>query len=137
MKKYALDVIIAYIVFFALWSGYGMVFMDKFEPMMAVMHPMGHMNQNVVIVLHLIQTLAMLWIWHNGVGSNDVKKGVMFGVVYGILIGATDMIWFYGLIELPQDPKTVQFVGHVVISAVVGAVLAKLYQSPDKAIDDL
>lgn len=130
MKKYIVDVIVAYIVFAVLWTVYAMALM---EPQMAamgdLMHPQDHPNQMVVLVWHFIQTLVMVWFWHKGLGSDQVKDGLIFGLMYGLLIGASDMVWYYGM-AIPQDPKSLMFIGHLVISGIVGGGLAKLYPKP-------
>ncbi len=76
---------------------------------------------------HLVQTVAVVWLFDKAVGSGDVKAGAMFGFMVGLYLMASNSIWFTNLKEFPQDARMIMSVMDLAVGTIIGLLLAKLH----------
>ena len=69
----------------------------------------------------------MVALFNMAVASNDIKAGARFGLLIGGYLAATDTAMYTGL-KLDISPLPYSIAIHLLASAVVGMVLAKLYR---------
>lgn len=124
--KFVLNVVLAYVVYFVLYMGGGMMFMGAFEPGMAAMNPPEE-TMVATSAYHLVQTIVVVWLFDKAVGSGDLKAGAMFGFMVGLYLMATDSVWFTSVKDFPQDGRVVLSIMNVVNAAIVGAFLAFMH----------
>ena len=81
---------------------------------------------------HLVQTIAVVLMFNSFVASNDLIRGVKFGLLIGLYLAATDGTFYYSL-NMDVSPFPISIIIHLVAGAIVGAALTKLYKAGDGA----
>lgn len=128
LGRFALCVVVAYIVYAVLYSAIMMgVFAETFMANANMMRPPSDGLAPYMYLAHLVQTVAVVWLFDKAVGSNDVKAGAIFGLWVGTYLAATDSVNYAGL-NMSTDPWLLAVITHLFVGAVVGLVLAKLYR---------
>ncbi len=118
--KFVLNVVVAFVAYGVLYTLGTMAFAAQFSAMTAVTNPEGM----GILTYHLVQTVVVVWLFNKAVGSGDLKAGVMFGGMIGLYLLASDSIWFESLKDFPGDARMALGIMHLVIGAIVGALLA-------------
>lgn len=121
--KFILNVVVAYLVYGALYTTGTVVFADQFDAMMVALKPADTILMPEM-AYHLVQTIVVVWLFDKAVGSGDMKAGALFGAMIGLYLLASDAIWYVSLLDFPQDARMVQGFLHLVVGAIVGVVLA-------------
>ena len=109
--KMILNIVVAFILYGVLYSIEPMFLMpEAWAAAEAAMKPM--------------QTIVVVWLFTKAVGTGDVKAGIVFGLMIGLYLVATDSIWYSSLASFPQATRLPLMIMHLVNGAIVGAVLA-------------
>lgn len=125
--KYILCVIVAYIAYAVFYVGLTMfVFADLFMANADLMRPQDDPMAMYAFAGHFLQTCMVVALFNMAVGSSDVKRGAIFGLLMGGYLLATDMTFYFGM-KMSTAPLGVSAVIHLAVGAVVGVLLAKLY----------
>lgn len=125
--KYILSVLIAYIAYAALYIvSMTVVFADLFMTNADLMRPQDDPTAMYAYIGHLLQTCVVVALFNMAVGSSDMKKGAMFGVLMGGYLAATDITFYFGM-KMSTAPLAMSIVIHLVVGAIIGVLLAKLY----------
>lgn len=127
VRKFILNVVVAYIAYAVLYVVltmfvFGDLFMANAELMRAPDDPMAMYAYGG----HLLQTVMVVALFNMAVGSNDVAKGAKFGLLVGGYLAATDMTFYFGM-KMSTAPLAVSVIIHLVVGAIIGVLLAKLY----------
>ncbi|TNE62239.1 MAG: hypothetical protein EP335_13150 [Alphaproteobacteria bacterium] len=131
--RFTLCVIAAYIVYAALYIGIMMgVFGELFMANADMMRPPEDSLMAWGYLAHLVQTIAVVWLFDKAVGSNDMKAGAIFGFWVGLYLAATDSTFYTG-VKMSTDPWLVAMITHLFVGVVVGIVLSFLYKAPAPA----
>lgn len=130
--KFILGVVVAYIAYAVLYVVltmfvFGDLFMANAELMRAPDDPMAMYAYGG----HLLQTVMVVALFNMAVGSNDVAKGAKFGLLVGGYLAATDMTFYFGM-KMSTAPLAVSVIIHLVVGAIIGVLLAKLYGTGSK-----
>ncbi|MBV1900646.1 MAG: hypothetical protein KUG56_03130 [Kordiimonadaceae bacterium] len=126
LLRFSATTVAAFIAYGVLYVIGVEIFADKYGSMMAFMVPEDQIAM-ASLAYHLVQTIIVVWLFDKAVGSSDLKDGAVFGAMIGLYLMASDSIWFISIKDLPQDARLVQGLMSVVIGALVGVLLAKLY----------
>lgn len=127
IARFAGTTIAAFVAYMALYGGsVQLLFAEQFASMAAATVEPGE-NALAVMSYHLVQTIVVVWLFNKAVGSKDIKAGAVFGLMIGLYLMATDSIWFTNVKDFPQDARVVLSGLHLVVGAIVGVLLAKLY----------
>ncbi|WP_417449265.1 hypothetical protein [Kordiimonas sp.] len=122
--KFILNIVVAFVVYGLLYTVGPMFIMpEAFTAAEAAMKPMEE-TAVAVMTYHFVQTVVVVWLFGKAVGSGDIMAGVVFGFVIGLYAVATDSVWYTSLADFPQATRMPLMIMHLVINAVVGAVLA-------------
>ena len=122
--KFILNVVVAFILYGVLYTVEPMFLMpEAWVEAAAAMKPMEETMMGVM-TYHLVQTIVVVWLFTKAVGTGDVKAGVIFGLMIGLYLVATDSIWYSSLASFPQATRMPLMVMHLLNGAIVGAVLA-------------
>ncbi len=125
--QFALNLVVAFISFGVLHAlGNIFIYGGALESMSEYMRSADDPQQQWIRVGHLLQTAAMVYLWLGGFATNNLRGGAVFGMVYGTIIAATNMVW-WSSIKLPVDGMVVSIISGVIIGGLVGMILAKLY----------
>lgn len=122
--KFVLNVVVAFIAYGVLYTvGGDVIFRDAFATMAPAMHPQ---EETFVQTMgyHFVQTIVVVWMFGKAVGSGDMKAGVMFGVMFGLYLMATDAIWFANMLNLSGEARLPLTILHLVNGAIIGMLLA-------------
>ena len=124
--KYLLHVVIAYVVYSVFYVVlmmfvFGDLFMTNADMMRAQDDPLAMYAYGG----HFIQTCVVVALFNMAVGSDDVGKGVRFGLLMGGYLAATDLATYFGL-KLSTAPLMASIIIHLVVGAIIGFTLAKL-----------
>jgi hypothetical protein len=101
---------------------------DLFSANAALMRDPAETLASMAYVAHLAQTIVVVALYNMFVASNDLKRGIAFGLLIGAYLAATDSTFYFGL-KLSMDPWLASMIIHLSVGAVVGAVLSKLYKA--------
>lgn len=124
--KYLLHVVIAYVIYAVLYVLLTMVvFTDLFMSNADLMRPPEDPVAMYAYIGHFLQTCAVVALFNMAVGSDDVGRGVRFGLLMGGYLAATDMATYFGL-KMSTAPLAVSIIIHLVVGAIIGFTLAKL-----------
>lgn len=124
--KYLLHVVIAYVIYAVLYILLTMVvFGDLFMANADLMRPPEDPMAMYAYIGHFLQTCVVVALFNMAVGSDDVGKGVRFGLLMGGYLAATDMAMYFGL-KFSTAPLAISIVIHLVVGAIIGFTLAKL-----------
>ncbi|WP_417455816.1 hypothetical protein [Kordiimonas sp.] len=122
--KFILNIVVAYIVYGVLYTvGPMFIAADAFTAAEAAMKPMEETGM-AVMAYHLVQTVVVVWLFDKAVGSGDMKAAVVFGLMVGLYLVATDSVWYTMLKDFPQDTRMPIMGMHLVNNAIVAVVLA-------------
>lgn len=125
--RFSTTTVAAFVLYGVLYNvGITVLFPGVFESMAGATVDPGD-NMLPTMSYHLVQTVAVVWLFDKAVGSSDLKAGALFGFMMGVYLMATDSIWFTNLKDFPQDGHIVLSVMHLVVGAIIGMVLAKAY----------
>lgn len=130
--KFILSVVVAYIAYAILYVVltmfvFGDLFMTNAELMRAPDDPMAM----YAYAGHLLQTVMVVALFNMAVSSSDVAKGAKFGLLIGGYLAATDMTFYFGM-KMSTAPLAVSIAIHLVVGALIGVLLAKLYGMGNK-----
>lgn len=126
--RFILSVVVAFIIYAALYTGLMMFLLGDIYAVNAdMMRPQSDSLGMLGMAGHLVQTIIVVALFNMAVGSNDVKAGARYGLLIGGYLAATDVSTYAGL-KLAVSPLPYSVVIHLLVGAVVGMVLAKLYQ---------
>lgn len=132
LKTYLINVLVAFILYGLLMTLYGSTIMASSMAAMAdLMVPQDDPKAMVVLVWHLVQTMVMVWLWGR-FATKDKLEAAKFGFMFGLLVAATDMVWYYGM-KIPQDPKSLMFIGHLIVASLVAVGLSLIHKPADRA----
>ena len=133
--KYILSVIVAYIAYAVLYVLLTMfVFGDLFMANADLMRPQDDPMAMYAYAGHLLQTCVVVALFNMAVGSADVMKGAKFGLLIGGYLAATDMTFYFDM-KMSTAPLGVSIAIHLVVGALIGMLLAKLYGMGNKAAE--
>ncbi len=122
--KFILNVVVAYILYAVLYMVEPMFIMPAaWAEAAAAMKPMEEIAV-ATMLYHLVQTVVVVWLFTKAVGTGDIMAGVIFGLMIGLYLLATDSLWYTSLPDFPQATRVPLMVMHLVNGAIVGAVLA-------------
>jgi uncharacterized membrane protein SpoIIM required for sporulation len=122
--KFILNIVVAFILYGVLYTVEPMFLMpDAFKAAEAAMKPMEEIAM-ATMAYHLVQTVVVVWLFTKAVGTGDIMAGVIFGLMIGLYLVATDSVWYTMLADFPQATRMPMMVMHLVNGAIVGAVLA-------------
>jgi len=135
--RFILSVVVAYIVYAVLYMATMMgAFSDLFMANVSLMRAPDDSLMPFAYLAHLVQTIAVVWLFDKAVGSNDVKAGAIFGLWVGVYLAATDSTYYAGM-KMATEPWAMAMVIHLAVGAIVGAVLALLYKgSEPEAVEE-
>jgi hypothetical protein len=129
IMRFILCVIVAYIVYSILYVSTMVVALsDLFSANVALMRDPAETLASMAYVAHLAQTIVVVALYNMFVASNDLKRGVIFGLLMGAYLAATDSTFYFSL-NLSIDPWLASMIIHLFVGAVVGMVLSKLYKA--------
>ena len=126
IMRFAATTVAAYILYGALYMGGAAIFADQMAAMQTAM-VLPEDTFTATMAYHLVQTIAVVWLFDKAVGSDDMKAGALFGVMIGLYLMATNAIWFANVKDMPQDARVVMSLMDIIIGAIIGVVLAKLH----------
>lgn len=122
--KFILNIVVAFIVYGVLYSVEPMFLMpEAWTEAAAAMKPMEE-TAMATMAYHLVQTIVVVWLFTKAVGTGDMTAGIIFGLMIGLYLVATDSIWYTSLPDFPQTTRMPLMAMHLVNGAAVGAVLA-------------
>lgn len=125
--KFVLNVVLAYIIYAALYILTTMViFGDVFMANAGLMRPQDDPLVMYAYGGHLLQTVVVVLLFNMAVGSGDIKKGATFGALIGAYLAATDMSFYFGL-QMDTSPLALSIVIHLAVGAIVGSFLAFMH----------
>lgn len=124
--KYLLHVVVAYVVYSVFYIVlmmfvFGDLYMTNADMMRAPDDPLAMYAYGG----HLLQTCVVVALFNMAVGSDDVGKGVRFGLLMGGYLAATDIATYFGM-KLSTAPLAASIIIHLVVGAIIGLTLAKL-----------
>jgi hypothetical protein len=122
--KFILNIVVAFILYGVLYTVEPMFLMpEAFKAAEAAMKPMEEIAM-ATMAYHLVQTVVVVWLFTKAVGTGDVMAGVIFGLMIGLYLVATDSVWYTMLADFPQATRMPVMIMHLVNGAIVGAALA-------------
>lgn len=122
--KFILNVVVAFIVYGVLYSVEPMFLMpEAWTEAAAAMKPVEEIVMPTM-AYHLVQTIVVVWLFTKAVGTDDMTAGIIFGLMIGLYLLATDSLWYTSLPNFPQATRMPLMAMHLVNGAAVGAVLA-------------
>jgi hypothetical protein len=125
--KFILNVVIAFVAYFVLYMGTMSVLLgDVYAVNANLMRAEDDPLMMYAMLGHLFQTIVVVALFNMAVGSGDVGKGVRFGVLIGAYLAATDMTTYFSL-NMNTGPVVYSLVIHIVVGAIIGALLAFLW----------
>ncbi|GHF17120.1 hypothetical protein GCM10017044_09360 [Kordiimonas sediminis] len=123
-------VVLSYVLFAILYMIGGMfVYADAMATNAALMRSMDDPFIAFSHIGHLFQTMVLVWIFFSGFDTADVKKGAFFGLMVGVFMAGSNMVWMAGL-NLNTAPLVPMIINDLVAFSAVGAVLAKVFGKP-------
>ncbi len=129
IMRFILCVIVAYVIYSILYVSTMVVALgDLFSANVALTRDPSELLASMAYVAHLAQTIVVVALYNMFVASNDLKRGVTFGLLIGAYLAATDSTFYFSL-KLSMDPWLASMIIHLFVGAVVGAVLSKLYKA--------
>ncbi|NVJ96980.1 MAG: hypothetical protein HWE25_02445 [Alphaproteobacteria bacterium] len=137
--KFILNVVIAFIVYGALYMGGVSVFEAQFAAGQEMMNPEA---ETPALAYHFVQTVVVVWLFGKAVGSADLKAGAIYGFMMGLYLMATQATWIISIKGFPQDGRFVSGVMDLAVGVIVGVLLAFLwgkglgFGAPEEAASD-
>lgn len=105
------------------------VFAAQFAEYQSVMRPADDMSAVMLWVLlaHLVQVGAFAVIFVKGYEGRGIMEGVRFGILGGLLLGATELVWALAL-PLSLSTAFLSFATSFVMWLIGGVLLALIYK---------
>jgi len=123
-------IVAVYIVLQALAAFFhAVVFAAQFAEYETILRPGDDMAENLpwILLAHLVQTTAFAVIFVKGYTGGGVAEGVRFGILGGLLMGATELVWAAAL-PLSMSTAFLTFATGFVMWLVGGILLALIYK---------
>lgn len=134
--KYIMHVLVAFFAYFALYTLFTVViFGDVYAANADLMRSEDDPLALYIMIGHLLQTCMVVVLFNMAVGSNDMKRGAIFGAVLGAYLAGTDMTYYFGL-KMATDPVVIGTIVHLVVGAIIGVLLAFLNGFGNKAAEE-
>jgi len=122
MARFLINFVVTFLLFGLLYYIVDISMPDLNIMMSEVGRPMDAPEQMWVMIGHVIQTIAYVWLFMKIVTQQCWKAGAMFGFMAGLLMIGVDMV-YYGMMSIPADVSIVMIPVGVIISMIVGAIL--------------
>ena len=127
--RFIVSVVAAYAVFAVFeTAGYLFLYQAEADALMERLRADGGNREIYAHVGHLIQTAVIVWLFDKAVGSNDMKRGLVFGGMIGLyLIGAeaVNASWM----GVSDSMLAKMSLTHLITAVVIGMVLAALHRA--------
>jgi len=122
--KFILNIVVAFVVYGALYMGGGALFEAQFA---AGQDMMRADTETTALAYHFVQTVVVVWLFGKAVGSGDLKAGALYGLMMGLYLMATQATWIIAIKEFPQDGRFVSGVMDLAVGVIVGVLLAFMW----------
>ncbi|WP_417449264.1 hypothetical protein [Kordiimonas sp.] len=126
--RFILSVGVVFIVYIVLYLiTMGVIFADIYTANVDMIRSPADGLAPYQMLGHLLQTTVVVLLFNIFVASSDIRAGARFGLLIGAYLAATHLSVYTGL-DVDISPLPYSIVIHLFVGAVVGLVLAKLYE---------